>query len=291
MERTVFYQQVARTSLVAQPVGRKPLFLIVAGPPSSGKSLTSLSPKDFDLIQTMTARRAFGNRSWMELQSTFVELNVDRIVEATDLIQSTKDYLSKEQEWVNAFQFKDEDLTTRQAAEQQRQYWNLRKKVGIDDLSNAYIQFNLAMGYDVIYETLLGDNWIPWALEFELPKAIAAGYRIVLINYVVPVDDLILRAAKRQKQTGQTPAPAKQIENDAVAAPRNLMKPELLAKLDFAISMTHVKYGGEEDALAVFRNDGNDKGKGCFSYCANSTLLEHVNAQVLEHCYVAMCAE
>jgi len=285
---TIFGHNISRASSpVAQPKGRKPLFLIVGGPPSSGKSLASMSPKDFELIQKMTSQGAFGCRSWEDLQSTIVELNVDRIVEASDLMQSTKEALLAEHRWVEALGIDDREVTKRQAAEKQRQYWFLRKKAGIDDLSNAYIQFNLAMGHDVIYETLLGDGWLSWAKEFELPKARAAGYQIVLINYVVPVEDLIMRAVKREQATGQTAAPAKQIENDAVAAPTNFMNPDLLDNLDYAISMTHVKLGREyEDALAVYHKDGND---GCFTHCADSGLLERVDAKVLQRCYMAMC--
>lgn len=287
-EHTIFGHSISRASSpVAQPKGRKPLFLIVGGPPSSGKSLASMSPKDFELIQNMTSQGAFGDRSWEDLQSTIVELNVDRIVEASDLMQSTKGALLTEHRWVEALGIDDREVTKRQASEQQRQYWFLRKKAGIDDLSNAYIQFNLAMGHDVIYETLLGDGWLSWAKEFELPKARAAGYQIVLINYVVPVEDLIMRAVKREQATGQTAAPAKQIENDAVAAPTNFMNPDLLDNLDYAISMTHVKFGQDyEDPLVVYRKDGSD---GCFTHCAESGLLERVDAKVLQRCYMAMC--
>jgi len=275
------------------PSGQKPLFVIAAGPPSSGKSIASMSPQDFELIMQKTggpreAHFAFKGRSYEGFQAGTVELNVDRIVEASDLSDISKQHMAARAHWVRGLQNVREAsaMASMQQEVGQREYWFLRKAAGIDDLSNAHIQRTLAMGQDCIYETLLGDNWMDWGLKFDLPKIKAAGYEILLIDYVVPVDELVQRAFEREKRTGQTPAPTKQIEKDALAAPTNFMKPQLLKLVDYGISMSHVRRGQVEDVLAVFRNRD---GEGCFTHCADGATLERYDAKALRRCSRAKC--
>eukprot|EP00931_Biecheleriopsis_adriatica_P052459 TRINITY_DN30513_c0_g1_i1.p1 TRINITY_DN30513_c0_g1~~TRINITY_DN30513_c0_g1_i1.p1 ORF type:complete len:618 (+),score=83.91 TRINITY_DN30513_c0_g1_i1:41-1894(+) len=267
----------------APPKNRTPLIVFAGGPPSSGKSITSMSSWDYKLIQDMTAGSGsetesalLKGRTYENFQKNTVELNVDRIVESSSLMRDFKTHMIDREEWATAIQNGKEiaKMNEIKTGDAQREYFFLRKAVGIDDLSNAHIQRQLALGNDVIYETLIGDGWLVWAEKFELPKIKAAGYLTLLIDYVVPVSELVSRAIAREKATGQTAAPAKQIESDAIAAPTNFMKPNLLNLIDYGVAMSHVRRNATEDALAVYR-------KGCFTHCADDAMLDNYDVSIL----------
>eukprot|EP00928_Gymnodinium_smaydae_P072673 TRINITY_DN5599_c0_g3_i1.p1 TRINITY_DN5599_c0_g3~~TRINITY_DN5599_c0_g3_i1.p1 ORF type:complete len:166 (-),score=17.35 TRINITY_DN5599_c0_g3_i1:341-838(-) len=111
-----------------------PTIIFATGPPGSGKSLSSLSA-DLELIQSSTGALKHMNSTYF--QNNIMEgANVDRMVEKTDLLLSSKEYLKTKKTWLRSpgadgsddsqsFQKFEQDIS-------QTEYWYLRKMAHFD---------------------------------------------------------------------------------------------------------------------------------------------------------------
>eukprot|EP00928_Gymnodinium_smaydae_P072675 TRINITY_DN5599_c0_g4_i1.p1 TRINITY_DN5599_c0_g4~~TRINITY_DN5599_c0_g4_i1.p1 ORF type:complete len:663 (-),score=77.74 TRINITY_DN5599_c0_g4_i1:86-2011(-) len=262
-----------------------PTIIFASGPPGSGKSLSSLSA-DLPLIQKATGALKHMNSTYF--QNNIMEgANVDRMVEKTDLLYSSKAYLKTKKAWLSSNPSDESQASSFQTFEEdisQKEYWYLRKNAHVEDLANAHLQRLLGCQQDLIYETTLTST--DWLVTFELPKIKAARYKSLLVNLVVPLDDLVVRLSQRAAEKGQTPASRNQLEHDVKASPTNFMKYSLLSAVDYAVAFSHVK-GNSEGSETIFVAYAD----GCFKECADYGALTRFDVLMMGTCELGKCPD
>lgn len=101
----------------------------------------------------------------------------------------------------------------------QNLYNSYRKEA--DNIADVILNKALLNNFNIVWETT--GNTIAWTIK-EIKRIQKKGYSVIIVYPIVDPDELVLRSIRRQKKTGQTPAPPQRIINTAFSAIRNLKK-------------------------------------------------------------------
>jgi predicted ABC-type ATPase len=191
---------------------RQPVFYIKYGPPASGK----------------------GGIMEKVLKKDMLSLDSLVTIEVDSIIESNKIYLKKRS--------KLEDPVAKSEL-----YWQYRGEADI--ISDQILNIALIDHYDIGWETT--GMTIAWTVR-EIKRIQKQGYTITLVYPLVPADTLVSRSLEREKKTGQTPAPEKQIRDGVNKAINNLKK--LLDYVDNIYIYDNSGGIGEEDLIIEINN-------------------------------------
>lgn len=192
---------------------KKPIFYIKYGPPASGKGGIMKKVLKKDLLS----------------KDNLVTVEVDSIIE------SNKSYISQRAKVMH-------DPVAKDAL-----YWQYRGEADI--ISDQILNRALLDKYNIAWETT-GMN-IAWTVR-EIKRIHKQGYTVTIVYPLVPADILVARAIAREKKTGQTPAPEKQIREGVSKAINNLTK--LIKHVDNIYIYDNSGDYGQEDLIIEVNN-------------------------------------
>lgn len=160
-----------------------PVFVIKYGPPASGKGSC--------LDKFNTEAEKMGDFT----PSNFVDINVDDVVKKLDVDNTVM---------VNP-----------------DNYWNFRKDA--NKIADMAMEKSFQNKLNIMFETTGNNLDETWLMEALISPAKKNNYKILVVYPLVPVNDLIVRSAKRAELIGRSPE-EEAIRSSAKNAANNILK-------------------------------------------------------------------